>query len=158
MSGVTNHDRREYMAGLIELMVERCSQLGVSYADEMSLLVLGWHASSKHEHGGSPSGRIVPAPPPIPEGVTKPRIKETNAGHRNAEVPDPGPDLHGLPAPGTMTELTGRLRGSRAFSNGWAAGLDEMHRESCPYSSGQGGYQGAWLTGFDEAKHKQETA
>ena len=155
MDRISNDDRREYMAGLMELMQQRCSLLGVSYSDEMATLVLAWLVTSRSctqtntKQAVSPARVILPdGVASIPEGVSKPFAGRTVSDETVETAPleeRKRPSMVYTPVP-----ISQRLRASKAYLNGVRAARHGDPRESCPIINGQGGYRKAWLVGYDE--------
>lgn len=189
------------MAGLIELMVDRCADRGLVYCQEMSVLVLAWlSASERTGHRQSPSRAILPEVPEVPAGVeptpgpgdpcgqgkpsgqSKPggqgkpgggqrfghqvtlRLGDEIAGARSHRL---GVEhaVEGitsrrrspLPEPGAVGPVTPNRRDSRFFRDGRDAALGGEPRSACPYLDGRGGFQAAWLTGYDEASDSEHS-
>lgn len=133
----TGDDRRERMAGLLELMQDECRVRELSYADEMATMVIVWLGGCTLDEHGPVAKKLMRGGLPIDlSDVKKPfdqSKRKISKNHKPAAPPSE-------PRRGTKSY---RL-GVEAFE----AGRD---REACPYEHGQGGFRRDWLAGFDES-------
>lgn len=160
MGHITNDERREYMAGLMELVNEKCALNGLVYCEEMATLMLAWlSAESRVDRDiePSPSKMILPEVPPVPAGVCRTPRKVMGVVLRESTKQSIKEGDEPKPLPTVLPKLSPMRRGSSSFVNGQKAAANGKDRGSCPILQGQGGYQAAWLTGFDEAMASKNT-
>lgn len=142
---MSNDQRRERMAHLMELMQDECRRRELPWADEMASIITAWMAGALRHPDGSIARRMLDGEMPMNIAGLNLNIPRSKAPAQNNRAIKEAPKTY-----------TPRV-GSKNYRRGMESALNGDPRDHCLMIAPQGGHRNDWLAGYDCVINNKET-